>query len=110
MPRLTPLQKQFLKGFISKLLMLPAFWFFFKAVYPLYRYPLIDPVIYIMLTMLDWLCLALTLFAAASLDLIIMSLGFKQFLAALKLRRTHPSASTAGLEPKNKEEDKMPIY
>lgn len=113
MRKLSPLQKIFLKGFLSKLLMLPAFWFFFKAVYPLYAYPWIDPVIYIMLTLFDWICLTLTLFAAASLDLMIMSLGLRQFLGSLRLRRsvTHTTTSTAEGQPqRKKKEEKMPLY
>jgi len=110
--KFSPLQKNFLKGFLSKLLMLPAFWFFFKAVYPLYAYPWIDPVIYIMLTLFDWICLTLTLFAAASLDLMIMSLGLRQFLGSLRLRRdTHTTASTADKsQPQKKKEEKIPLY
>lgn len=101
----------FLKGFLSKLLMLPAFWFFFKVVYPLYAYPWIDPVIYIMLTLFDWICLTLTLFAAASLDLIIMSLGLRHFLGSLRLRReAHPSVSSGKLEPQKKKKEKIPLY
>ena len=92
--------------------MLPAFWFFFKAVYPLYAYPWVDPVIYIMLSLFDWICLALTLFAASSLDMIIMTLGLRQFLGAIKVRRqAHTTASTVDTsQPQKKKEDKIPLY
>jgi hypothetical protein len=107
--RLSQLQKNFLKGFLSKVLMLPAFWFFFKAVYPLYAYPWIDPVIYIMLTLFDWLCLTLVLFASATLDIIITSIDLKRIFAMLHFRKdTHPTVSTA--DKSTEKEKKRPLY
>lgn len=112
MLKLTPLQKSFLKAFITKLLILPAFWFFFKAVYPLFKWPWIDPVIYIMLTMFDWLLLLLTLFAATVLDLIITNIGIRRFLSIIKPKRgTHTTASTADKsEPKEPKKKKDSVY
>jgi hypothetical protein len=119
--KLKPLQLKLLKGLIGKLLMIPSFFFFFQAIYPIYLYPWIlgYPLIYFMLTVFDWLMLILMMTGATVIELIINTPDLLKKIRSVKFERgttrrpnekREPSKGESSSEGKERKEEKLELF
>ena len=119
--KLKPLQLKLLKGLIGKLLMIPSFFFFFQAIYPIYLYPWIlgYPLIYFMLTVFDWLMLLLMMAGATVIELAlntpdllkkIRSIKFERGKSETGIRREPRKEAKSSEEGKERKEEKLELF
>lgn len=102
-----------MKRVIVKILWLPALWSFFWAIYPL-AFPR-DFILYLMLSLLNWLYLGLSIIGAVILEILITDSNMRKRLRdGLKFARApmEPTSKTSKKPRKSakKEEEKLPLY
>jgi len=106
-----PLQKAFLKSLLKKILMIPAAWCFFWAIFPLAWHRNI--IQYLMISLLNWLGFILFLFYAVGMGLLLDNPNLLKNLivgkAGKQATAVKPKAKKEK-KPKESTEDKVPIY
>jgi uncharacterized membrane protein len=97
---------------LIKLLWLPALWFFFWAIYPLAWVANGEPIYYIMLSLSNWLCMILSIFAAVVLKALLLDSKMRPKLRVLKLKREEKQEKPKqeAVNPAKKQEESLRLF
>lgn len=113
MPRLNPVQKAFLKSFLTKILLFPALFFFIKAIEPLGT----DLIYYIMATTFDWLLFLVSVIAVVMIELLSSNPEIRGYFFHLDRDKQEEEAGQqettkpSGIFRRKKEKrDEQPVY
>lgn len=80
--KLNPIQKQFLKTIVSKLLWFPAIYFFIQAIYPIMLGK--DPLLVIMYSMYFWILFTVSIVGLAFAELVLNDAEIRRYFLTIE--------------------------
>lgn len=87
--KLNPIQKQFLKTIVSKLLWFPAIYFFIQAIYPIMLGK--DPLLVIMYSMYFWILFTVSIVGLAFTELVLNDAEIRRYFLTIERGLRKPS-------------------
>lgn len=113
--KLNPIQKQFLKTIVSKLLWFPAIYFFIQAIYPIMLGK--DPLLVIMYSIYHWILFTVSIVGLAFTELVLNDPEIRRYFLTIERGLRKPSIKQQAeqltkVKPESwwKKRKKEPIY